>query len=138
MAVYIRPFKITDLDAFETIEEDINRCNPEWAKAIENSGLAITGIREGKIFGSGGVHPLNEEQGEIWMRLSKDCLDHKLDTLRWIREGFKIIEDIYPFREIIAMVRCDFTKSIKLVKFLGFAQTGTKEDMNIYSKRVKE
>jgi len=142
--VYIRPFKKSDLGAFEPIEPDTQdkELDPDFAQAIENSGLAVTGLRNGKIFGCGGVHPTSEEQGEIWLRLSKICLQHKIDTLRWLREGLKIIEETFPFRQLNAVIRRDFKQSIKLAKFLGFQQTETKmyegKKWSIFSKRVKE
>jgi hypothetical protein len=144
MSIFIRPFIKSDLTAFEPMEPMTrnSRFNPELAQAMEDSGLAITGIREGKIFGCGGVHPLSNGQGEIWLRLSQDCLKHKLDTLRWIREGLKIIEEVYPFNQLNAVVKCCFASSIKLVKFLGFHETQTEiydgESWLIFSKRVKK
>ena len=123
--IYVRPFKSEDLSAFEPIEPGIGRFNDELAQMIEDSGLSVTGVRKGKIFGCGGVHPIDEEQGEIWLRLSKDCQKHKFDTLRCLREGFKIIEQTFGFKQINATIRCGFEQSIKLAKFLGFVQIQT-------------
>ncbi|GAG09978.1 unnamed protein product, partial [marine sediment metagenome] len=90
----------------------------------------------------GGIHPITEEQGEIWLRLSEDCKKHKLDTTRWLRDGFKIIEETFGFKQINATIRCGFEQSIKLAKFVGFVQTQTVtykgQKWNLYSKLVKE
>lgn len=138
MAIFIRPFKKSDLDAFEPIEEGINRFDPDLAEAIENSGLSVTGIRNGEIVGCGGVHPIDEEQGELWLRLSKSCQKHKLDTIRWLREGLIIIEEVYPFKQLNASIKATFKQSIKLIRFLGFVQTQAGQEFNVYSKRVRE
>jgi len=142
MSVLIRPFKVSDLGAFKPIESIENEFSPEMAQAIEDSCLSVTGLRDGKIVGCGGIHPITEEQGEIWLRLSEDCRKHKLDTIRWLRDGFKIIEETFGFRQINATIRCGFAQSIKLVKFMGFVQTQTithkGQKWNIYSKLVKE
>lgn len=144
MPVFVRPFKKTDLDAFEPIEPMVQdrRLGPEMAQAMEDSGLSVTGIRNGEIVGCGGVHPLSTEQGEIWLRLSKDCLQHRLDTLRWLREGLKIIEETYPFVQLNAIINCYFKSSIKLAEFLGFHQTQSITHKGkkwfVFSKRVKE
>lgn len=142
MPVYIRPFKKEDLKAFEPIEQIISEFSPEFAQAIEDSGLSVTGVRDGKVIGCGGVHPLTEDLGEIWLRLSEDCQKHKLDTIRWLRDGFKIIEESFPFRQINASIKCGFAQSIKLAKFVGFKQTETKTHKGqkwlIFSKLVKE
>jgi len=130
--------KISDLKAFEPIEEGISRFSPEMAQAIENSGLSVTGLRDGEIVGCGGVHPIDEEQGELWLRLSKSCLKHKFDTLRCLRDGLKIIEETFGFRQLNATIKCGFERSIKLVRFLGFKQTQAGREYNIYSKRSGE
>jgi len=142
--IYIRPFKASDLDAFVPIDpmtkDEIK--DPELAAAIEKSGLSVTGVRNGKIVGCGGVHPINEEHGEMWLRLSKDCLNHRLDTLRWLKDGLKIIEEVYPFRQLNAVIRCSFEKSIKLVEHLGFKPIQTMrrngEDYLVYAKLVRD
>jgi hypothetical protein len=138
MAVYIRPFKKEDLTTFEPIEQIENEFNPEMAQAIEDSGLSVTGLRDGIIVGTGGVHPIDEEQGELWLRLSKDCLKRKFDTLRCLRDGIKIIEETFGFRQLNATIKCGFEQSIKLVRFLGFKQTQAGQEYNVYSKLVKE
>ena len=144
MAIYTRPFEISDLSAFVPLEPLGNDeiADLELAKAIEDSDLAVTGVRNGKIFGCGGVHPVDDVHGELWLRLSKDCLKHKLDTLRWIRDGLRIIEETFPFSQLDAVIKCSFEKSIKLIEYLGFSRTRevTHEGKKwfIYSKRVKE
>ena len=142
MSVFIRPFRKEDL-AFVPIEPLASDevYDTEFAQAIEDSGLAVTGIRNGKIAGCGGVHPIDEIHGEIWLRLDKDCLNHKIDTLRWIKSGMKIIEEIYPFKQLNATIQSCFDSSIKLVERLGFGRTQEITDNGkkwlIYSKRIK-
>ena len=140
MSVFVRPFKKEDLDAFEPIERGLLRSDADLAQAIEDSDLSVTGIREGKVFGCGGVLPMGDE-GEIWLRLSKDCQNHRLDTIRWLMDGFKLIEETFGFRQINATIKCGFEQSIKLAKFVGFVQTETKihegQKWNIYSKRIE-
>jgi hypothetical protein len=141
LSIYVRKFKKEDLSAFKPLEPGLSQFDDELAQSIENSSLAITGVRDGRIVGCGGVHP-NKEQGEVWLRLSKICLKHKLDTLRWLREGLKIIEDTFGFKQLNATIKCDFPQSIKLVKSLGFKQTRTRTingvQWDIFSKRVEE
>ena len=141
MTVYARPFKASDLTVFVPIEPmDIDSMeDPEFAKAIEESGLAVTGICDGKIVGCGGVHPVQDREGvgEMWLRLSDSCKLHPYDTLRWLREGMKIIEETFPFDQLFACIRCCFTQSVKLVKYLGFEEVERKQDWVIYKKLVR-
>ncbi len=144
MSVYIRPFKITDLEAFVPIEPMAKAeiKDMELAKAIEKSGFAITGIRNGKIFGCGGVHPIQDRpsEGEMWLRLSKDCRKHRIDTMRWIKDAFKIIEKVFPFDVLHAGVRCCFKESAKMMEYLGFENVQKVEhegqDWFLYRKRA--
>jgi len=145
MPVYIRPFKVSDLTAFVplepmTIEKEMEE---GLAEAIEKSSLAVTGIRNGEVIGCGGVHPVldNPSHGEIWLRLSNDCMKHKIGTLRWIKEGLKVIEETFPFEVLHAVIRCCFKESAKMVEHLGFEQTQEIEhegqDWLLYQKRIQ-
>lgn len=144
MAVFVRPFEKADLDAFEPLEPmtKSEQFSPEFAQAIEDSDLSVTGVRNGKVIGCGGVHPLDNDQGEIWLRLSKDCLKHKLDTLRWLRDGLKIIEKIFPFRQLNVLIKDSFARSVRLAESLGFCKvqiiTHENKKWFLLAKRVKE
>ena len=141
--VYVRPFKKEDYDAFVPIEPLTEPTDPEFVQAIEDSGLAVTGIRDGEVVGCGGVHPVEDipEQGEMWLRLSESCQQYPLDTLRWLREGLKIIEEVYPFKQLNATIRCCFEKSVRMIEYLGFESTREVEHEGqkwlMYSKRVQ-
>ena len=138
--IYVRPFKKEDLSAFKPLEEGIDRFDDELSQAIEDSDLSVTGVkRDGTIVGCGGVHPKGE-QGELWLRLSDYCKTHRMETLRWLREGLAIIEKTFLFKQLNASIKCDFSQSITLVEYLGFKKT--QEVINegrkwgIYSKLV--
>lgn len=143
MAVYVRPFKASDLSAFTPIEPMAadGLADVELAKAIEKSELAITGIRNGQIVGCGGVHPINGEQGELWLRLSEECLKYRFDTLRWLKSGMKIIEETFPFERLHATMQGCYAKGIKLVEYLGFKKGKRIEfegqEWFVYSKEIK-
>jgi hypothetical protein len=145
MGVYVREFKKEDLKAFKTIEQiaEDEEYSDELAQAIEDSHLAITGVRNGKIIGCGGVHPVenNPDHGELWLKLSHDCKKHKIEIIRWLNEGFKIISNVFPFKQLNATLKHDFPESIKLVKFLGLVKTQEfvydGQKWLIFSKRVK-
>jgi len=142
--MYVQPFKKEDFLAFEPIEPMAKAeiKDMEFAQAIEDSGLAISAVRDGKIVACGGVHPsLQNGHGELWLRLSETCLEHKLETMRWLVDGLKIIEETYPFTQLNAVIRCCFNKSMSLVEYLGFKRTQSimykDEQWAIYSKRIQ-
>ena len=140
MRTYTRPFRVSDFIAFEPIEPlvSVGTSDPEFVQAIEDSGLAVTGIRDGEIIGCAGVHPVIDDDfnGDIWLRLSPDCLEHKISTLLWIKEGLKIIEEAYPFGQLNATIRSCFESSIKMIEHLGFKRTREVDEWLIYSKRI--
>ena len=139
MSIFIRPFKVPDLTAFDTIESlnsaEIN--DVELAQAIEDSGLAVTGIRKGRIIGCVGVHPIDEVSGEIWVRLSKECMGFRIETLRLLKEGQKILDETYPFEQLNAVIKPSFRFGIRMAKWLGYKATEkTIDGYIIYSKRT--
>jgi len=141
MAIYIRPFQKSDLKAFKPIEpftvDELD--TSEMAQAIEDSHLAVTGVKNGKIVGCGGVHPINAEQGELWLRLSKDCRTFPVETILWLRSGLKIIEETFPFRQLNAAVLKHYTRGRKLIEYFGFQSVSIIDDKVImYAKLVRD
>ena len=140
--IYVRAFKKEDLSAFAPIEPGISRFDDEFAQAIEDSDLSITGIkRDGTIVGCGGVHP-DGEQGEMWLRLSSYAQTHRLEILRWLKEGLAVIENTFGFSQLNVSVKCCFSQSIKLVEYLGFRKTQEVtcegQKWSIFSKAIKQ
>lgn len=141
MSIFVRPFVASDLKAFEPMEPLAEPDDPDFAQAIEDSGLAVTGVRNGKVVGCGGIHPVDDFLGEAWLRLSKDCLKHKIDTMRWIRDGMKIVEEVYPFKQLNAVIKSCFEIGVRMAERLGFELVEEKmfenEKWLIYSKRIQ-
>jgi hypothetical protein len=140
MSIFIRPFKVSDLSAFDPVESlssaEIN--DAELAQAIEDSGLAVTGIRKGRIIGCVGVHPIDERNGEVWIRLSKECMGFRIETLRLLRDGQKILDETYPFEQLNAAIKPGFRFGIRMAEWLGYIVTEqrTIDGDIIYSKRT--
>jgi len=136
--VTIRPFKKEDL-CFEPIEPDITPFTDEFVEAIEQSGLAVTGMRNGKVVGCGGVHP-DGPQAELWLRLSKEVVNFPRTAMRIVLEAERIIEKTYGFEKLFAVIRSDFCESEKIVKRLGFEAAEEKAQngrmWKIYSKVI--
>ena len=140
--IYVRPFKVSDLADFIPIEAltPLEIEDDELAKAIEDSGLSNTCIKDGKILGCGGIHPIDDKTGEIWIRLSQDCLGFKIGTLRVLKECMKIVEEVYSFEILTATVKCCFGASVNMIERFGFKQvkevTRDNEQWFLYKKRI--
>lgn len=135
--ILFKEFEASDLD-FETIEDLDENWTPEFAKAVEDSKLAVTAVVDNKVVACGGVHPVDDFSGEIWIRLSHWCVDHPVRIIRWLRSGFDVVEEKYPFKQINAHVKEGFCESEKLLRFLGFTDIGTEDGFTIFAKRVQE
>lgn len=142
MAIYIRPFKKEDFEMFIPIEPLEGSIKTELVQAIEDSGLAVSGIKDGKVIASAGVHPANSEQGELWLRVSKGCSKYPVEVYRFLKRGLKIIEETYPFRQLYAVVNVNFERGIRLIERFGYKpveyRTVNKNRYIVYTKLVKE
>lgn len=142
MAHYVRPFEKEDLTAFEPIEPIGKDELAPIAQSIEDSGLAVTSIREGKVIACAGVHPVNDEQGELWLRTSKECLKFPREMARLLISGLKIIEEEFGFRQLYAVVQDRLCKSKRLMEKCGYKQIEHRTEKGIkfivYSKLVTE
>ncbi len=122
---------------FETIEHlEGKDLYPDWAEKAEETCLAVTGIRDGKVIGAGGVHPVDENQGVLWLRLSKECLDFPVETARWLKLGLRIIEETFSFRQLNAVVKCGYENGIRLIEHFGYKQVEIKDDYYVYAKLI--
>jgi hypothetical protein len=140
MGIYIRDFKATDLLEIDCIEPlKFEEIYPEWAVVAEESKLAVTGIRNGKVVGCGGVHPSEQEgQGWLWMRIDKDCLHYPVETMRWLKSGIKILEEMFPFRQLNAVVKCGYERGVRFIEQFGYNLVQIKKGQMIYSKLVRQ
>lgn len=136
MGIYVRPFKKEDLAGLITIAEP-EEFDGELAEAIEKSGLAATGERDGKVIMCGGVHPSEDEHGILWLKLSTDAEKHKIECLRCIKRVVEIFEKTFDFKQYDACVRCGFDKGIRLARLLGLTHIQIVDGWNIYSKKTQ-
>ncbi len=137
--IYVRPFKKEDLDGLDSVEGDLavlGVFDDDLAQVIEESGYSASGIKNGKVVCCGGVHPMSDDHGMLWMRLGSDCLQYKMECIRFVREMLRIFEESFDFKYLESWIRCNFRKAIRLIEFLGFRKTRTENEWNIYSKKV--
>jgi hypothetical protein len=135
--ILFKEFEKSDL-GFKPIEKEADIWSDEFADAVERSKLAVSGTVDGKVVGCGGVHPIDDFSGELWIRLSDWSLDHKIEIVRWLKAGLEIIEEKFPFKQLNAHVKEGFVESEKIMRFLGFDAVGLKDGFTIFAKRVQE
>lgn len=101
-------------------------------KTYELASLSFTGIEDGIVLGSAGIFEISPGIGEFWMLTAKD-IQPKLAALKAIKQMFDIIINNTHFKQIQLHVDKNFETSIKMVKWLGFKETGTDYD-NYFKK----
>lgn len=131
--IFVRPFAKEDLDGLDSLDV-ISAL--DIAQAIEETGHAATGVRNGKVVCCGGVYPMSDQHGMLWMRLGSDCLRYKIEIIRFICETLKVFEEVFEFKYLESWARSNFKEAVKLIEFLGFRKTRTENGWNVYSKRI--
>jgi RimJ/RimL family protein N-acetyltransferase len=142
MSIYLKAFKKGDQE-FSMIEPlaSFEEWDDEFAQAVEDSNLAVTGIKNGEVIGCAGCHPIDEYTGEVWIRLSEECAGFKIEMIRLLKDGLRLMEETYPFETLRATVKCGFNKSTSMIERFGFEFDSEIEEggsmWRTYTKRTK-
>jgi len=66
--------------------------------------------------------------GEIWLVLDENTGLSKYETVYFLKEGLKIIEENFGLRRLQARVRANFAGGIRLVEHFGFTREGLRPE----------
>ena len=134
--ILFKEFQKRDLNfkPLESLSTDFEDWTDDFKQAVEDSQLAVTGVYGNKVVGCGGVHPIDDFHGELWLRLDAWCLDHRVEVVRWVKAGLEIIEETFPFKQLNAAVKEGYCDSEKLLRFLGFEDVEIKQGFTIFAK----
>ncbi len=117
----IRPIQEGDLEyVCRNPLEDAVKWYPEM-RPLESS---YTGLINGKIVGVGGVVKFWDGVGELWLILSKDVIEHRVETYKCIKEVARLLIDENKLVRAQAHVRADLFQANKMVEHLGFTCEG--------------
>lgn len=94
---------------------------PDFPVPKEN---CYTGLVDGKIIGVYGVTVLWEGVGELWLILTKDVLNFKVETYKRLKQCVEELIGNCNLRRTQAVVRTDFPQAIKMMEHLGFEREG--------------
>jgi hypothetical protein len=93
-------------------------------------GLVVTAVEDGRIMACGGIAYVNNEQGVVWVKVSKECLMRPYRWARTIRETFRLMKESVDDLRISTYVLSDFCKGEKLAKLIGMKRTNKTEEYN--------
>lgn len=93
-----------------------------------NSGVAFTGLLNGKIICVAGLRLKRQGIGHIWSMFSKDTLKFKITVFRSIKSMLDCVIKSFEIHKIQSESRKGFDQSQRLLEHLGFIRQ--RRDMN--------
>lgn len=93
-----------------------------------NSGVAFTGLLNGKIICVAGLKLKRQGIGHIWSMFSKDTLKFKITVFRGIKTMLDCVIKNFEIHKIQSESRKGFDQSQRLLEHLGFIRQ--RRDMN--------
>jgi len=99
-------------------------------------GIAVTAIEDGKSMACGGIAFVSESEGNVWVKMSKDCAKQPFKWARGIREAFGIMVRSIGDLKISAYILDNFCKGEKMARLINLKRAGETEeyDGNLYNK----
>lgn len=91
-------------------------------------GIAVTAIEDGKVMSCGGIAYISEDEGIIWIKVSRKCLKQSYRWARTILEAFRIMMDSVGDLHISTYIVGSFPKGDKLARMIGLYKTGETEE----------
>lgn len=115
------------LDAFERMDRTVTLGPVQVLDALPVYTLPKRGyafMERGEIYAIGGILPVWEGVGEIWLIPTRLAKTKPVSLARHIKLGLLDMEKSLELRRLQAVVRCGFDRGHDLVKFLGFQSEG--------------
>ncbi len=91
---------------------------------IVQRGLAVTAIEDGNVMACGGIAYVSEDEGIIWVKVSKKCLKQSYRWARSIRETFKLMMDSLGSMKITTYILDEFCKGERMARMIGMKKVG--------------
>ncbi|KKN75855.1 hypothetical protein LCGC14_0375630 [marine sediment metagenome] len=99
-------------------------------------GIAVTAVEKGRTMACGGVSFVDEKEGMVWVKMSKDCSQRPFMWARTVKEAFNLMVTSVGNVRISTYILDKFCKGEKLAKLINLKRTNEKEKYNgnIYNK----
>jgi len=103
---------------------------------IAARGIAVTATENDKAMACGGVAFLNEHEGTVWVKMSKDCAKRPVMWARAIKETFGLMVESAGNVKITTYILENFCKGEKLARLIGLKKTDetAEHNGNTYNK----
>lgn len=117
----LRMYKESDYDRIGDCVEPLSAM--ELVRVKKNSGVHLTLTHKKKILACGGIIITNEDEGCVWLRLTQDICKNKIDLIRMLKAGQKIIEESFGLKKLCAYVKDSFPVGRRFAEHFGFHRT---------------
>ncbi len=104
--------------------------------SIAERGIAVTAVDDDKAMACGGVTFLNDKEGIVWVKVSRDCTNRPVMWARTIKETFGLMIDSVKDMRISTWVLDGFCRGEKLARFIKMKRSDetVRYNNNIYNK----
>ena len=96
----------------------------KYVYALEDIGMAFTGIYNNKPIASGGVNQLWDGVAEGWVLASKEIFEHPITFARTMKLRTDYLAKNNNIKRIQTAVKADCKLAIRFCEWLGFNQKG--------------
>lgn len=103
---------------------------------IAKRGIAVTAIENSNIMVCGGIAYVSNDEGIVWLKVSRKCLNQPIRYARGIKEVFKIMIDSLGSMTITTYILEKFCKGEEMAKLIGMKKIGETYEFNnkMYNK----
>lgn len=129
--IILREYKPDDWKEINDAVEPFMFLEPfeNFDKIVEN-GLAVTAVEDDVIMACGGVSYVDNEEGVVWVKVSKKCFKQSYRWARTIRETFILMTKSLGSMKIVTYILEDFCKGEKLARLIGMTKSDRTYEFN--------
>jgi len=135
--ITLRAYKDSDWKAITDAVEPFTPLLPSDLFAdISKRSVAVTGVEGGEIMACGGITFTGNDEGLVWVKVSKKCEGDPYKWARNIREVFNAMMESVSELQVSTYVVANFDKGDKLARMIGLHRTNETEEYkdNMYYK----
>jgi len=107
------------------------------AEFYNRLGESYIGIIDEKVLGVGGIYPLWEGAGSVWLFLNQEARDYKKSVFKALLEYMNMLIKKYEIKTLIVECIDDALEAHRLVQHLGFIKNKEIKTA-VYLKKVGE
>ena len=116
--ITLKEYKTEDWSKINDAVEPFMFHNNEFNQMAKR-GVAVTAIEDGNVMVCGGVALVSEDEGIVWVKVSRKCLNKPIKYARGIKEVFKYMMDSLGSMTIVTYILENFCKGERVAKLIG-------------------